>query len=83
MTVMMVTLPWMGNGDNILHYSHLSPSSLPQSPAICYLLCPNSPAMQHSNVSMQLTGLHGPMLSSHEVISRGKLIHVVMPSDDY
>ena len=39
--------------------------------------------MQNSNGSMQLLGLCGPMLSSHEVILGGKLIHVVMPSDDY
>ena len=46
--------------------------SLPQlcSIVMCkgYLLRSHYPALQHRNVSMQLSGLRGPTLSSHEVI---------------
>ena len=70
MTVMMLTY----DGDNILPQLEKSPllHSLPQlcSIVMCkgYLLRSHYPAMQHSNVSMQLSGLRGPTLSSHEVI---------------
>ena len=65
---------WWGHGDNILPQLDKSPllHSLPQlcSIVMCkgYLLRSHYPAMQHSNVSMQLSGLRGPTLSSHEVI---------------